>query len=218
MFAVYQRTEKLWLKWPFIISFIFEAASGGNHLFNQFIRNAAENLWPSMLFCTLWHIQDKSSYLIISTIFRFFLVFPKFLQELSEFLFYSFASCHIILKQFMYYIYIYYLPYINKTDFIFHIPIKHFTKYMNLDTNSNHIKYTWHSKCKLWIQYCTGVWEIPACVNGVRSIETDKWQLIAPVCLYTTGDNVKLNWSRTRTHSPSHDNAQCAPKFPGLKQ
>jgi len=25
--------------------------------------------------------------------------------------------------------------------------------------------------------------------------------------MYTTGDNVKLNWSQTRTHSPSHGNA-----------
>jgi len=24
--------------------------------------------------------------------------------------------------------------------------------------------------------------------------------------MYTTSDNVKLNWSRTRTHSPSHGN------------
>ena len=67
--------------------------------FNHFIRNSAENLWPSILFCTPWHIQYKSHYLCNFHFFRFF--FPKFLQELSELLLSSFASYPIILKHFM---------------------------------------------------------------------------------------------------------------------
>jgi hypothetical protein len=34
-----------------------------SHCFNHFIRTADENLWPSILFCTPWHIQHKNRYL-----------------------------------------------------------------------------------------------------------------------------------------------------------
>ena len=45
--------------------------------FNHFIRNAAENIWPSMLFCTPWHIQNKSRYLCNFHYFQILFLLPQ---------------------------------------------------------------------------------------------------------------------------------------------
>jgi len=86
------------IKGSFIISFIFEAVTGGA-IFSSISSEPQLKIYGPLCYFVLPDIfRTKVAISVISTIFRFFFFFPKFLQELSEFLFFSFASCLIILK------------------------------------------------------------------------------------------------------------------------
>jgi hypothetical protein len=73
-----------------------------SHRFNHFIWTAGENLWPFFYFVLPDIFREIVAISVISTNFRSFFFFLKFLQELSDFLFSSFASYPKILKNFMY--------------------------------------------------------------------------------------------------------------------
>ena len=90
------------IKWTFIISFIFEAASGGVIVSTTQSERQLKIYGPLCYFVLPDIFSTKVAISVISTFFRFFFFFPKFLQELSELLLPSFASYPITLKHFMY--------------------------------------------------------------------------------------------------------------------
>lgn len=174
MFAVYQRTEKLWLSDHLLFLLYLK-----QHLEKPSLQPLPKpqlKIYGPLCCMVLPDIlRTKVAVYVISTNFRFFFFFLKFLQELSELLFFSFASHPIILKHLCTKYTLITFRMLIKQLFIFHVLIKQFTTHTTLDTYSNHTKWNWHSEGKLRIQCFTGVWEIPACVYGVRSIQLDKW-------------------------------------------
>ena len=90
------------IKWSFNISFIFEAASGVAIVSTTSSEPQPKIYVPLFYFVLPDIFSTKVAISVISTMFIFFFFFPKFLQELSELLFSSFASYPIILTHFMY--------------------------------------------------------------------------------------------------------------------
>lgn len=80
------------LKWLFIISFIFEAASEGAKVSTNLSESQLKIYGPVCYFVLPNIFRTKVTIAVISTIFRFFLFFLRFLQELSELLFFRLVS------------------------------------------------------------------------------------------------------------------------------